>query len=91
MEIVAFPECNTVYAKDQPEYLPLPAYREEDGCVTSCWKLGLLERLRLLMTGKIYVSVLTFNQPLQPQKLTLDSPRPRKERGDGCIRLATKR
>jgi hypothetical protein len=67
MKPVYFPEHNTVYAKDQPEYLPLPAYRDECGNVTSCWQMTWKERLRILFFGKVYFSVMTFGQPLQPQ------------------------
>lgn len=61
---------NCVYAKDQPEYLPLPARRDEAGMVTSCWKLTWKERLKLLLMGKIFLTVMTFNQPLQPIRLS---------------------
>ena len=68
MEILSFKEQNTIIAKNQQPYLPLPAHRTEDGEVTSCWGLSFKERVRLLFTGKIYFTLLTFNQPLQPQK-----------------------
>lgn len=58
MKPVTFTECNYVYAKDQPEYLPLPALKTEDGTVTSCWALTLCERLRILFSGKIWCSIL---------------------------------
>lgn len=66
-----------VIAKDQPEYLPLPAHRDADdpmGCVTCCWKLGWRERLKLLVTGRLWHEIMTFNLPLQPQRLTVDKP-----------------
>lgn len=71
---IEFKEHNCVYAKDQPEYLPLPVYRTADGMVISCWRLTLRERLRVLFAGKIWLSVLTFNQPLQPQLPQADNP-----------------
>lgn len=69
MTPIKFSGCNCTYAKDQPEYLPLPVHRTEDGVVTSCWKLQVLERIKVALSGKIYVRVMTFNQPLQPQKV----------------------
>lgn len=66
MKPIHFDEANTVYAKNQPEYLPLPAHKTEDGMVTSCWRLSLKERIRMLITGRVYVMQLTFNRPLQP-------------------------
>lgn len=74
MEPVEFPECNTIYAKDQPEYLPLPAHRNAEGYTISCWKMSLSERIRALLTGRIYLSVLNFASPLQPQRLTVEKP-----------------
>ena len=64
-----FEQSNVVYAKDQPEYLPLPAHRSEEGCVSTCWRLSWKERLNLLLHGRLFLSVLTFNKPLQPLKL----------------------
>jgi hypothetical protein len=69
---IYFKEVNYEYAKNQSEYLTLPSYRTKDGIVTSCWKLNLFERIKLLFNGKIFVSQMTFNRPLQPQKLALN-------------------
>lgn len=74
MKPIDFEESNITYAKDQPEYLPLPAHRTEDGTVTSCWKMGFREKIKVLFTGRIYLKLLTFNSPLQPQYLTVDNP-----------------
>lgn len=77
MEIAQFPEQTVCYAKDQPEYLALPAHRFKDdpqGRIACCWKLSFIERLKLLFTGTLWHQVLTFNQPLQPQKLTVEKP-----------------
>jgi hypothetical protein len=59
-----------VFAKDQPEYNPLPALLEEDGTVHTRWRLSLKERLQVLFSGDIYLALLTFNQPLQPVRLS---------------------
>ena len=66
MKPVKFKEANTVYAEDQSEYLPLPVHKDEDGQVTSCWKLSFWERLIVFFAGRVWLSNLTFNQPLQP-------------------------
>jgi hypothetical protein len=63
-----------VYAKHQPEYIPLPAWREPDGTVVTRWRATLAERLRILFTGDLWLTMLTFNQPLQPVKLTASCP-----------------
>ena len=74
MNIIKFKECNTVYAENQPEYLPLPCHKTEEGQVISCWKLNFRERLSVLLKGKVWFSSLTFNKPLQPQLPMTQSP-----------------
>ncbi len=74
MKIIRFKECNAVYAKNQQEYLDLPSHKSDDGCATSCWGLSFLERLKVALTGKIFLSVLTFNNPLQPLKMSVNNP-----------------
>jgi hypothetical protein len=74
MKPIEFKEQNTVYAKDQPEYLPLPAFKNDSfyGEVISCWKLTLKERIILLFTGKLWSQFLTFNKPLTPSFFTVN-------------------
>ena len=74
MKIIEFKECNTTYAKDQPQYLPLPVHKSNDGRVTSCWGFSFLERLQVFFIGRIYLKVLTFNHPLQPQRMMTRKP-----------------
>lgn len=74
MKVIRFKECNFVYAEDQPEYLNLPCHKAKDGMVTSCWKFSLLERIKMILSGKIYLQVLTFNKPLQPLKMLVNKP-----------------
>ena len=77
MNPIEFKGCNVTFAKDQPEYLPLPAYRVPDdphGEVICCWKATLLERFRILFVGKIYLSLWTFNKPLTPNRITAENP-----------------
>lgn len=64
----------TTFAKDQPQYLALPAHRQPDGTVTTRWRLSFLERLAVLFGGSIWLQLLTFNNPLQPVKLTTTCP-----------------
>ena len=54
------------YAKNQPEYYPLPTVRFPDGLVISKWEFTLEERERIYNGGNLYVGVSTFNEPLQP-------------------------
>lgn len=76
MKLINFPEQTTIIAKDQPEYVPMPAYQFHDpqGRIACCWKLSWKERFKLLWTGKIWHQVMTFNLALQPQLLTVAKP-----------------
>lgn len=75
MKPIKFKGHNVVFAKDQPQYQPLPALLEkEPGRVTSCWKLTWRERFKILFTGKLWLSQLSFNEPLQPQLPLVDNP-----------------
>jgi hypothetical protein len=67
MEPIDFKERTHIIAENQPQYLPLPAFVSEGGTVISCWKMTFRERIRVLFTGKLWLTVLTFNKPLQPQ------------------------
>jgi len=40
MKPIEFQEQNVVYAKDQPEYLPLPGLKNELGDLITCWELS---------------------------------------------------
>jgi len=79
MKIINFKGSNVVYGAGQEEYLPLPAHKTAEGIVTSCFKLNLWERLKTLITGRIWFSVMTFNGPLQPQLASVDKPKMGKE------------
>lgn len=60
------PEANAVvFAKDQPEYLPLPA-NVQYPYVETKWRLTWKERLMVLFYGNLYLTLMTFGQPLQP-------------------------
>ena len=78
MNPIEFAEQTTTFAKDQPEYSPLPAHITADGMeVTSCWRMSWRERFRVLWTGRVYLTLLTFGQPLQPQKIQTTPPEAR--------------
>lgn len=72
MSPIKFKEQNVTYAENQPEYLPLPAHRTPEGEVIFCQQLTLRERFKILWTGKMWVSLLTFNQPLTPSFFTVN-------------------
>lgn len=76
MKPIPFKEAASVFGADQPEYLPLPAFRHSDDwkCVSSCWKMNWKERITVLFTGKVWVSMPTFGKALNPVKISIDKP-----------------
>jgi hypothetical protein len=74
MKPIEFDGANCVYGKEQPEYQPVPANKDAYGTVVTCWQLepGDLERIK--ETGCVWLSVLTFNQALQPVLLLTEKP-----------------
>lgn len=72
MKPIKFEGHNVVYAENQPEYNPLPAFKAENGTIVTCWELTNEDFERIVETRRIYLSVMTFNNPLQPVYLTTD-------------------
>jgi hypothetical protein len=48
MKPVKFRGQNCTFAENQPEYIPLPAHRDDDGTITSCWNFSFWERVKIL-------------------------------------------
>lgn len=78
MQPLNFDGANVVFGAKQPEYIPLPAeYRGgKSGEILTCWELTPEELKRVQETGKLWLGVLTFGQPLQPVYLAVDKPEP---------------
>ena len=76
MNAIPFAEATVTFAKNQPEYLQLPAHvnHEAGGCVTTCYNLTWKERFAILLGKPVWLQTLTFNQPLQPQRLSVEKP-----------------
>lgn len=76
MEPIKFDGANVVYGANQPEYKPLPAERRpgRSGEIVTCWELSPDELKQIQETGKIWVSLLTFGQPLQPVLVSVAKP-----------------
>lgn len=64
-----FKDQEVVYAKDQPEYIPLPVLRNRNGVLLSRWVLTDEERKEIARGADIFLSNWTFNQPLQPVRI----------------------
>lgn len=60
------------FAKDQPEYQPLPAaivMREEGKAVVTRWQFTDEERAAIASGADLYLELLTFGGPLQPVRM----------------------
>lgn len=73
MKPIEFKQQTVVWAKNQPPYLPLPAYTDEKETI-SCWKLSLIERIKIVINGKLWLRQMNFGDKLQPQSPCVDSP-----------------
>lgn len=63
-----------VYAKHQPEYIPLRCLvtdRENTGRVTSRWTLTPEQRKKVSEGSDVFLTLLTFGQPLQPIQIVV--------------------
>ena len=74
MKPIEFKHQNIVFAKDQPEYQPLPALKIDspEGEVISCWKMSFKERVKIVFTGRVWLSLMSFNGPLTPSFLAVN-------------------
>ena len=66
----------TTFAKDQPEYIALPAHvgPPPDFMTVTRWRFSFTERVRILLSGDLWLTILTFGKPLQPVKLDAECP-----------------
>ncbi len=55
-----------VFAEKQPQYTPLPTIWTPQGAVVTRWSPTDAEKAALIRGDDIYITVLTFGQPLQP-------------------------
>lgn len=74
MKPIEFKEQNVVFAKDQPQYQPLPALKlnTPEGEVISCWKMSFKERIKALLFGKVWLSLMMQGKPLTPSYMSLN-------------------
>lgn len=79
LRAVEFEGQNVIYAKDQPDYLPLPAYvdtESREAPALFCFAVNDYQKERIQRSGKLWVRCLTFGHPLQPIALMVPEPIP---------------
>lgn len=63
-----------VFAKDQPQYLQLPA-NVSFPYVDTKWQLSWRERWTVLTKGVLYLTIMNFGEDLQPVRLSVNEPK----------------
>lgn len=60
-----------VFAKDQPEYIPLPASIDVEGTMITQWELTSEELSKILDGGQIRITLwfVDFKKPISPMKI----------------------
>ena len=74
MKHVKFKDSNRVFGKEQSEYETLHALALRNGTITSCWKLSLMDSIRIMFTGKVWLCLKTSENSLPPQLLSTTKP-----------------
>ena len=74
MIAIKFSECNVIIAENQKEYLPLPAYVQNNGLSTFCFELSNKEAIKVKRDRYINFTFLTFGRPLQPVYVSTIKP-----------------
>ena len=75
MKPAGFSEVNIVLGEKQDQYNDLPAFytpKDLQGRIVTSWSLTFRERIRVLFRGRVWLSTLTFRDPLQPVFMTTE-------------------
>ena len=62
---------NVIMGEGQPDYEPLPAFKDNDGVITTLWEFTPEEREAIANGENLMIQVSTFNKPLQPVGLQI--------------------
>ena len=74
MNSVKFPECNTVYAEGDRDYQThsfVDNSLRGNKNIVSCYRLTRLERLWVLITGRVWVNIASGDGKLRPMYLSV--------------------
>ena len=72
MKPIEFEGVTDHYGKMQDGVSPLPLRCYANGQFVSCWKLLWRERLKVLVSGMVWLDVHTHNRGMPPVYLTTD-------------------
>lgn len=77
MKSIEFPQSNVKIGEGQPQYQTLHAHVDPNDpaqTMTMCFELSKEEIAQIVLTGKIWMSQLTFGMPFQPIRMSVDNP-----------------
>lgn len=76
MKPVKFPQVNIEIAKEQDEYITLPAciIDEPEGRIITCFELSDEEIKEIVETKKLWHTQLSFRKPMQPISMSTQNP-----------------
>jgi len=74
MKAVNFKDSNRVFGKHEDVYQTLHALALGNGIIVSCWKLSLMDSIRIAFTGKVWLSLKTDPVWLPPQCVSAKKP-----------------
>lgn len=73
MKSIKFKDANTRYAENQDQYETMHALKLDSkyGEIVTCWELSFWERVQVLFTGKIWLSLMMFGKDLTPSFMSV--------------------
>lgn len=74
MRFIEFEKQNQIIAKDQPQYMPLPAYVQKNGIITCCAEITLEESVFIRKNKRVTLAFAHFERPPQPVRLHVVEP-----------------
>ena len=76
MKAIEFNQQTIIIAENQEEYQNLPAEvrKNEEGEIISCWQPTFIERVKILFGANVYSLLSTFEDNIQPQRITIGYP-----------------
>ena len=71
MKTINFPQANAQLGDEQTK---IPVFKHRDGTIITCFELSDGEIKKLRSEKKIWLVISTYNEPIQPVSVRLDSP-----------------
>ena len=72
MKAIPFKEQNITYEGDE-KHKDVPAFKADtkEGEVITCWKMSIKEKIIFLLTGKLWVTIISYNKHINPMHFSV--------------------